>query len=196
MYNFIEEYPGMFTQDFCDAIIRRLEDQISTGQSIRQDKISKNQDNRIAMDWAYHHTYHYLQDPELVKVFYNTVQHTYNERYSTKYSFLLDQGQHTPKGMTVQRTAPHEGYHAWHCEAGNLETSPRMIAYTAYMNDVEEGGETEYLYQGIKVKPEMGKLVFWPAGWTHPHRGNPIYKGYKYIITGWYTFDNVYLTSG
>ena len=60
-----------------------------------------------------------------------------------------------------------------------------------YLNDVDEGGETEYLIsRRVKVKPEEGKLVFWPAGYTHPHRGNPIYDGYKYIITGWYTYDS------
>ena len=39
------------------------------------------------------------------------------------------------------------------------------------------------------VKPVAGKLVFFPATWQHPHRGNPIYDGYKYIITGWFTYD-------
>ena len=26
-----------------------------------------------------------------------------------------------------------------------------------------------------------------PAYFTHPHRGNPVYKKEKYIITGWVT---------
>ena len=58
-----------------------------------------------------------------------------------------------------------------------------------YLNDVEEGGETEFLYQGVKLKPETGKLVIFPTSYMYPHRGNPIYKGEKYIITGWYTYD-------
>ena len=97
---------------------------------------------------------------------------------------------HSPKGMCIQRTGPKQGYHVWHVEDGGQASCNRVVAYTLYLNDVEEGGETEYLYQGVKVKPEEGKLVFWPAGYTHPHRGNPIYEGYKYIITGWYTYDS------
>ena len=68
-------------------------------------------------------------------------------------------------------------------------TSSRVMAYTLYLNSVEEGGETEFLYQGVKIKPEPGKLAIFPAYYTHPHRGNPIYKGIKYIVSGWYTFD-------
>ena len=97
---------------------------------------------------------------------------------------------HSPKGMCIQRTGPKQGYHVWHVEDGGQASCNRVVAYTLYLNDVKEGGETEYLYQGVKVKPEEGKLVFWPAGYTHPHRGNPIYEGYKYIITGWYTYDS------
>ena len=64
-----------------------------------------------------------------------------------------------------------------------------VINYMLYLNDIDEGGETEFLYQGKKLKPEQGKVVIFPCGFTFPHRGNPIYKGEKYIITGWYTYD-------
>ena len=52
-------------------------------------------------------------------------------------------------------------------------------------HDVEEGGELEFLYQSLRVKPKRGDLVVWPAGFTHLHRGNPPLKGEKYIIKGW-----------
>ena len=92
--------------------------------------------------------------------------------------------------MSVQKTKPHQGYHAWHCENADVATSTRVLAYTLYLNGVEEGGETEFLYQGHKIKPAPGRLAIFPASFTHPHRGNPIYKGVKYIISGWYTLDH------
>jgi hypothetical protein len=55
----------------------------------------------------------------------------------------------------------------------------------AYLNDVEEGGETEFLYQKKRVKPVKNRVVVWPAGFTHTHRGNPPLSNAKYIITGW-----------
>jgi hypothetical protein len=56
-----------------------------------------------------------------------------------------------------------------------------------YLNDVPRGGETEFLYQGIKVEPKKGLTLIWPADWTHTHRGLPAPTD-KYIITGWLNF--------
>jgi hypothetical protein len=64
----------------------------------------------------------------------------------------------------------------------------RYLAYTVYLNTVEEGGETEFLYQKQRLKPEAGTLAIWPAAWTHVHRGNPPLSGSKYIITTWEEF--------
>ena len=54
-----------------------------------------------------------------------------------------------------------------------------------YLNTVEKGGETEFLYQNMRVTPEQGTLVLFPTYWTHPHRGNPPLEGEKYIMDGW-----------
>ena len=40
----------------------------------------------------------------------------------------------------------------------------------------------------IKVKPEKGKTLIWPAEWTHAHTGSILKSGKKYIITGWMHF--------
>ena len=36
----------------------------------------------------------------------------------------------------------------------------------------------------IKVKPETGKTLIWPAEWTHIHAGEVVKSGNKYMITG------------
>ena len=38
----------------------------------------------------------------------------------------------------IQKTLPKEGYHVWHFENGSLDTSDRVLAWTIYLNDVEE----------------------------------------------------------
>jgi hypothetical protein len=57
-----------------------------------------------------------------------------------------------------------------------------------YLNDVEDGGETEFIYQSTRVKPKKGTVVIAPSSFTHTHRGNPPLNGEKYIFTSWIEF--------
>jgi len=89
----------------------------------------------------------------------------------------------------LQKTVPMQGYHAWHCENSGYQIIDRIMAWMVYLNDVQEGGETEFLYQQKKVKPKKGTVVIWPGGYTHMHRGNPPMED-KYIATGWLQSNN------
>ena len=40
-----------------------------------------------------------------------------------------------------------------------------------YLNTIKVGGETEFLYQKLKIKPKKGLTLIWPTDWTHTHRG-------------------------
>jgi len=72
-----------------------------------------------------------------------------------------------------------------HSERTSMGSLQRTLVWMTYLNDVEDGGETEFPMFGLKVKPEKGKTLIWPAEWTHAHRGAVVTKGPKYIITGW-----------
>ena len=187
-YNGIEVYHGAFDKEYCNEIIRHFEIMNGTNITFPQNSVTKNSDERVIFDWA-HTQYQYHYDYKLCKFFYTRLHEVYATQYVEKYDILKNSEQHSPKGMGVQRTSPHQGYHVWHQESTDIGSSARVVNYMLYLNDVDEGGETEFLYQGVKLKPTAGTLVFFPTGFTYPHRGNPIYKGHKYIITGWYTYD-------
>jgi len=87
---------------------------------------------------------------------------------------------------------PDDGYYAWHTDWGPLQTFiGRVLATQFYLNDVDEGGETEFYHQEIKVKPKKGRLVIWPVGFTHTHRGNNPISNDKYVVSSWYTQRNI-----
>jgi prolyl 4-hydroxylase len=90
--------------------------------------------------------------------------------------------------FNLQRYYPGEGYFGWHCEHNPLNPvlSSRVIAWTTYLNTVDDGG-TEYRNFGT-VDAVEGRCVFWPAYWTHFHRGIVSNTKTKYIATGWYNF--------
>ncbi len=63
----------------------------------------------------------------------------------------------------------------------------------AFLNVVEEGGETHFTNVGIKIEPKPGVLLVWnnalPDGTPNDdtlHAGTPVIKGSKYVITRWY----------
>ena len=72
-----------------------------------------------------------------------------------------------------------------HVDVGSYDSAMRFLVLFVYLNDVEEGGETEFLYQKCRFKPEKNTMLVWPAQFTHVHRGNPPLSNDKYIITGW-----------
>lgn len=81
-------------------------------------------------------------------------------------------------GLQVQRYKVGDFFN-WHVDS--LSGVNRIFAFIIYLNDND--GCTEFL-NGKKVKPEPGKIVFFPTTWTYPHRGQEIKVGTKYIITG------------
>ncbi len=91
----------------------------------------------------------------------------------------------------IQYYPPGGGYHDWHSErlsAGGTIGS-RHLVFMTYLNDVTDAGETEFFHQEIKIQPEKGLTVIWPADWTHYHRGVASPTQEKYIITGWLSFN-------
>lgn len=85
-------------------------------------------------------------------------------------------------------------YAYWHSgtypELGENHALHRVLLYILYLNDVEEGGETEFLYQNKKIKPKKGSLVIAPSFFTHTHRGNVPISNDKYILTSWMQFKD------
>jgi Rps23 Pro-64 3,4-dihydroxylase Tpa1-like proline 4-hydroxylase len=88
--------------------------------------------------------------------------------------------------MQIQRYTKSKGKYIFHNDfkAEFEKKQYRIITYLWYINTVDEGGETE-IWNNYKVKPEVGKLILFPATWTYPHRGKVPISNDKYIITGW-----------
>ncbi len=103
-------------------------------------------------------------------------------------AFPYFKGPFKDMGYGIQRTNPGEHYH-WHIDGGSHDFSHRQLVAIWYLNDVQgPGGETEFLFQDIKIKPTVGKLILFPPFWTHEHRGVTLEQGVKYIATTWVVF--------
>ena len=91
----------------------------------------------------------------------------------------------TSYGFKVHRVLPTGGYHMWHHEHA-FNAPYRVLAWHLTLEAPTSGGETEFLFQSMRVEPVPKQLTIWPAGFTHKHRGNPPLEGQKTYITGWF----------
>ena len=73
----------------------------------------------------------------------------------------------------------------WQCEHTPL-ASHRILAWQIFLNDAVG---MEFLnYRNVRGR--IGRVLIWPAGWTHRHRSAPNNKGDKYVANGGVSFQH------
>jgi hypothetical protein len=186
---FIGIYENAFTPKECEDTIKLFENYHKAGYTYnRLENVLNNINDlsvdirpSIELDW----------DPRFIDSFHKRFYDYIYPIYNIQYPILQTLQKHKSKYIKIQKTCPTQGYHVWHCEHDALpDARNRVLAWTLYLNDVEEGGETEFLYQSLRFKPKAGTFILFPAHFTHTHRGNPPLSGIKYIATGWIEFLN------
>jgi hypothetical protein len=66
--------------------------------------------------------------------------------------------------------------------------SARYLVFLWYLNDVADGGETEFTDLGIRVQARTGRLLMFPPYWMFQHAGLPPRSNDKYIISTYLMF--------
>ena len=184
--DFIGVYPNFLNEDICEKLISEFKDKLEISASTS--KVWRS-DNQFQDKGKLGRSYTCL----LVESFNKELAQHVSEylqvcvmHYVDKYDALKKETLFSPH-YKLQRTQPGGGYHVWHYEAGNVDTSNRILVWTIYLNDMPDGeGETEYIYQLRRIKPTKGTVVIWPAHFTHTHRGLTVLTEDKYILTGWF----------
>ena len=194
--NFIGVFDNALSKEHCEELIKVYEDSVELNYAISRKDMGKEkiyQDNNLVFVGSKTYVkddifFDAVQPP--VQQFVNLAWTSYEE-YAKKYGVLTSLASHRfYDSIKIQKTKPSEGYHVWHCEHDNRKNGSRLLLVMVYLNDVEEGGETEFLYKSRRVKPKQGTMVICPSSFTHTHRGNPPLTGDKYMINGWIEYSN------
>ena len=83
----------------------------------------------------------------------------------------------------------YQGYHVWHYEwkGNDYPAKDIVLAWHLSLTSHKNEGELEFKYYDKRIEPEAGRLLIWPAGFTHTHRGNCIRSDtQKHYMTGWW----------
>jgi len=116
------------------------------------------------------------------------------EAYKEKYpNCTLNAGWSIREVINIQHYEPGQGFHGWHSERASADypSVSRMLVFMTYLNDVTDGGETEFQHQKLKIRPEKGLTIIWPSDWMFMHRGITSHTQPKTIVTGWFNFLNM-----
>jgi hypothetical protein len=180
---FVFERPGALPAAFCEEVIRRFE---ASPDCQHEGRIGQRQSKDLDIKRTTDLVVSGREDwKDLDQIFFRCVAAALREFRET---FPYFKGPFKDMGYQVQRYRPGEFYH-WHIDGGSHEFSQRQLVVIWYLNDVPgPGGETEFLYQDLRIRPEQGKMVLFPPFWTHEHRAARLDQGVKYIATTWVVF--------
>ena len=191
--NFIGIYDNYLLKDQCEDIIKLFNQQKKFNKTLNRQEFEGSSINNKKDDMLF-------CGPENIDVWWETCKNiilNFNTAFlhyvkNTGADDAYDHNGFHFTQLKLQKTIPTGGYHQWHIEhmKGTVGET-RAFVFAIYLNDVEEGGETEFLHFSKRVKPKTGRIVIWPAGFPYLHRGNPPLSGEKYILTSWMNLRSV-----
>ena len=157
------------------AYLRRRGDwgdaQVGVGEGIRMES---RRNNRVAFFNPLEFTC-----PPILRDFASTVWHYLND-----YGQRFEVGFGGMEPVNVNEYAPGEFYKP-HSDDGPGQA--RVISALVYLNDVAEGGHTEFVHHGVSVSPKAGRLIIFPSNYAYAHAAHPPISGTKYSAAFWTT---------
>lgn len=185
--NFIGVYDNYILPEECNKAIKLFEDQNKfdntfNRMTFERSSILQKQDQQFFTNSSDIEVWWESLKPMMIN--FDLAWNHYIENVGAKEAY--DGGPFYFTGLKIQKTLPTQGYHIWHVEYGkSFDQQSRAFVFSIYLNDVKEGGETEFLHFSKRVQPKTGRIVFWPAGFPYVHRGNSPLSGEKYLLTSW-----------
>lgn len=116
--------------------------------------------------------------------------------YRDEYSWLTRWPNIQDTGFRLQYYARNTGFYREHVDSQpwlntfKEETKKRrVLAAVIYLNDVEVGGETFFADHDFLLPPRAGRIVLFPAEWTHPHGSRTPISHAKWMISTFITCE-------
>ena len=192
MNNFIEIYDNALSNESCDYIVgcfEKFEDKTHIGRLGGKVNIKKKDSTDLDLLKIEHliPDFIFKELKTSLKKNLNNYFDKYKLRCPIEYGSPWESFSIYPYSVLAKKYIKNkQGYHIWHADAG--QTAPnifRQLVCMYYLNNVNEGGETEFYHQKLKVKPTRGSLVIFPTFFTHLHKGNVPISNDKYILNFW-----------
>jgi len=180
--DFVKVYDDVFSEEECNSLIEKYETftPIAT-PFMRKSDHSWDTDYRSFMELDIARQGEFK---EFIPEYYDRVHKVYDHYKSVVHSPYFP----TKYGLEDARMKKYEAnsydQFGWHTDVGDYPSARRYLVMFTYLNDVEEGGETEFESDfEFTIKPIRGRMVVFPPMWMFPHRGRQPISGSKYILS-------------
>lgn len=175
--NFIETIDGAVSDDLCEMFVLYMR--------LARDR---QLETRCNLDYRSCHLlplphFGLPEEREAVNAFYAEIR-PHVTAYRERMKFLETAVRIEKTNVLLYEPDGKDKFHP-HMDAWDLGTATRQVSIVLYCNTVDEGGETVFVRQDERIRPEKGRLVLFPSGWTHPHEAKAPMSGPKIAVVSW-----------
>lgn len=181
--NLIISYNNLFNDNFCKEIIDYFNENSNLHER-RNANVTKKALTIVD-------TFLPLESPNpLIKkfssIFYKDIMPDYLNKIKIRNNNLLSLNPF----HQIQKIEPTEGKHGFYCERCTGISSYLILGYTLFLNNIDEGGELEFLFQHHRIKPKKGSICLFPVNTAYLQRDNTPLSNTRYTISGWVGYFN------
>ena len=189
--DFIGIYDNAVSSYNCKKIIKWFDTEPLTRGTVMYSDGTGVIDTRLKSDWEVDDPYKtILTNNTFLDIIIRDALIKYTSSYRESYpSVDIIDPWNVCDVYNIQKYDPGDGYHALHCESCNSATVHRVMAWMIYLNTVTDEGGTYFSSYNKTLEAKEGRLVIWPAFFTHTHKGVVSKTQTKYIATGWFTLE-------
>tara|TARA_R100000005_G_C4951813_1_gene172006 strand:- start:254 stop:832 length:579 start_codon:yes stop_codon:yes gene_type:complete len=180
MDDFIKIYDDAFSEEECEEIMFFI-DKLDDCRQLGSSGIKKHLTDHKSFNAS--HNFHTTAGSWLGEKFLPKIAPCVND-YLETYS-VFGEGKFLLYDVKAKKIPVGGGFHNWHFENSRVPYCTRQFVVQLYLNDDFSAGETEFLYMNKRIEAKTGRVIIFPAGFTHVHRGNPPIGGTKYIASSW-----------
>lgn len=168
----VRVYPGVLAADACAELIDGFEDRVGQ-QLIHTNDGFRFAELNITQHW---HEAHELAFAALLPWFeqYTRDLGIDSRQWPAELAF---------EELRIKRYRPGGDEFTDHVDVMDHSSARRFVAALLYLNDVDEGGETEFPLWGQSIIPRAGSLLLFPPLWPWLHAGRPPVSKPKHILS-------------
>jgi len=186
----IMQYDGVIPDEICDNVIKRyeeIEDSFIFKAKVHRGESFDTRNNDIL--YLVDNEELKKEDPELVNLTVNYILNTVYDKVILKYNASMDNAFDglpfwTIDELDLLKYHKGQGFYTEHIDSDGVNAN-RYFSIIIYLNDVEEGGGTNFPLHDKTVQPKKGSVVIFPSYWTHPHKAITPVSNDKYVLVCW-----------